>query len=91
MVTTGAMTNRVDRLEQRGLVERSTVPGDRRKMLVRLTPSGLELVDEVVQGHLDTERELLRSLSSSQQASLARLLRTALIGLDDRPPARPTS
>lgn len=88
MVTTGAMTNRVDRLEQRGLVERTTVPGDRRKVLVRLTDAGLELVDEVVQGHLDTERDVLRSLSSGQQATLARLLRTALIGLDDRPPGR---
>lgn len=86
MVTTGAMTNRVDRLEQRGLVERSAVPGDRRKVLVRLTESGLELVDEVVGGHLDTERELLGSLSSSQQATLARLLRTTLIGLGDHPP-----
>ena len=86
MVTTGAMTNRVDRLEQRGLVERSAVPGDRRKVLVGLTESGRELVDQVVGGHLDTERELLRSLSSSQQATLARLLRTVLIGLGDHPP-----
>jgi DNA-binding MarR family transcriptional regulator len=90
MVTTGAMTNRVDRLEQRGLVERSSVPGDRRKVLVRLTESGLDVVDEVVGGHLDTERELLQSLTPSQQATLERLLRTALIGLGDRP-VRPTS
>jgi DNA-binding MarR family transcriptional regulator len=90
MVTTGAMTNRVDRLEQRGLVERSSVPGDRRKVLVRLTESGLALVDQVVTGHLDTERELLQSLSTSQQATLARLLRTALIGLGDHPPERST-
>jgi DNA-binding MarR family transcriptional regulator len=90
MVTTGAMTNRVDRLEQRGLVERSAVPGDRRKVLVRLTATGLQLVDQVVGGHLDTEREILHSLSPSQQAALARLLRTALIGVGDRPPERPT-
>jgi DNA-binding MarR family transcriptional regulator len=90
MVTTGAMTNRVDRLEQRGLVERSAFPGDRRKVLVRLTESGLELVDQVVGGHLDTERELLRSLSANQQETLARLLRTALTGLGDRPFERST-
>jgi DNA-binding MarR family transcriptional regulator len=66
------------------------VPGDRRKVLVRLTESGLDVVDEVVGGHLDTERELLQSLTPSQQATLERLLRTALIGLGDRP-VRPTS
>jgi DNA-binding MarR family transcriptional regulator len=90
MVTTGAMTNRVDRLEQRGLVERSAVPGDRRKVLVRLTEPGLDLVDQVVGGHLDTERELLQALSPSQQGTLARLLRTTLIGLGDHPPERST-
>lgn len=87
MVTTGAITNRVDRLEQRGLVERATVPSDRRKVLVRLTEPGAALVDEVVRGHLDTERELLSALTDRQQATLAQLLRTALIGLDDVPPS----
>lgn len=87
MVTTGAITNRVDRLEQRGLVERDTVPGDRRKVLVRLTERGLALVDETVIGHLETERALLSVWSPRQQATLAGLLRTALLALDDRPPA----
>lgn len=86
MVTTGAITNRVDKLEQRGLVQRADVPGDRRKVLVRLTPAGLALVDEVVTGHLETERALLDSLTPRQQANLAQLLRTALLALDDRPP-----
>ena len=45
MVTTGAMTNRIDRLEQRGLVAR-TRTDDRRKVVVRLTPEGLALVDD---------------------------------------------
>ncbi len=83
MVTTGAMTNRIDRLEQRGLVTRSTAADDRRKVLVRLTPEGLALVDEVVVGHLATERELLGALSERQQRDLAGLLRTALLGLGD--------
>lgn len=89
MVTTGAITNRIDRLEARGLVERAPVPGDRRKVIVRLTPAGLRLVDEVVDGHLATERKLLEALSDRQQAELAKLLRTLLLALDDRPPARP--
>ena len=75
MVTTGAITNRIDRLEARGLVER-TRTDDRRKVVVRLTPRGLDLVDEVVGGHLLTEREILSSLTSRQQAELAELLRS---------------
>jgi DNA-binding MarR family transcriptional regulator len=83
MVTTGAITNRIDRLEQRGLVERARTR-DRRKVLVRLTAQGLDLVDDVVGSHMATEREILSALSSRQQQELARLLRATLIGLGDR-------
>ncbi|HET6833939.1 MAG TPA: MarR family transcriptional regulator [Acidimicrobiales bacterium] len=83
MVTTGAVTNRIDRLEERGLVER-TRTRDRRKVVVRLTQRGLDLVDEVVHGHMATERDILAALSPRQQRELARLLRTALLSLGDR-------
>ncbi|MGH9287262.1 MAG: MarR family winged helix-turn-helix transcriptional regulator, partial [Acidimicrobiales bacterium] len=83
MVTTGAVTNRIDRLEERGLVER-TRTRDRRKVVVRLSAPGLDLVDEVVHAHLATEREILAALSPRQQHELARLLRTALLSLGDR-------
>ncbi len=82
MVTTGAMTNRIDRLAQRGLVERAAAD-DRRKVIVRLTKSGLDTVDEVVIAHMATEREILASLSPAQQHELAKLLRTTLIALGD--------
>jgi DNA-binding MarR family transcriptional regulator len=82
MVTTGAITNRIDRLEQRGLVER-TGTADRRKVVVRLTARGVNLVDEVVGDHLRTEGEILASLSPRQRAVLAGLLRTTLLGLGD--------
>ncbi|HET6953224.1 MAG TPA: MarR family transcriptional regulator [Acidimicrobiales bacterium] len=82
MVTTGAITNRIDRLEQRGLVERARTD-DRRKVIVRLTPQGLDLVDRVIGDHLATERQILSALSPRQQRELARLLRTALLGLGD--------
>jgi DNA-binding MarR family transcriptional regulator len=84
MVTTGAITNRIDRLEQRGLVERARTD-DRRKVLVRLTTQGLAVVDEVVESHLATEREILAALSPRQQQELVRLLRTTLLALGDRP------
>src|SRR5215468_6279975 len=58
MVTTGAITNRIDRLEERGLVERAGA-ADRRKVVVRLTAAGRDLVDEIVAGHMATEAEIL--------------------------------
>jgi DNA-binding MarR family transcriptional regulator len=82
MVTTGAITNRIDRLEERGLVERAATT-DRRKVLVRLTAAGLDLVDEVAEAHYETERELLAALSPRQEQDLVRLLRTLLQSLGD--------
>ena len=86
MVTTGAVTNRIDRLEQRGLVERAT-SSDRRKVIVRLTKRGLDTVDDVVTPHMATEREILSSLSLRQQHELSTMLRTMLVSLGDRAPA----
>jgi DNA-binding MarR family transcriptional regulator len=86
MVTTGAITNRIDRLEQRGLVERAGAD-DRRKVIVRLTGRGRELVDEVVEGHMATEREILSALGKTEQRQLAALLRTTLLALGDHAPA----
>ena len=83
MVTTGAVTNRIDRLEQRGLVERAT-DSDRRKVIVRLTKAGLQTVDEVVLAHSATEHEILGALSPRQRHELAGLLRTLLVSLGDR-------
>jgi DNA-binding MarR family transcriptional regulator len=82
MVTTGALTNRIDRLAQRGLVER-TGTDDRRKVLVRLTPAGRDLVDEVIGAHTATEREILAELSGRQEHELAQLLRRVLLHLGD--------
>ncbi len=58
---------------------------------MRLTPRGLDLVDEVVGGHLLTEREILSSLTSRQQAELAELLRAMLLGLGDDADPAPSS
>ena len=82
MVTTGAMTNRIDRLEQRGLVERIAA-ADRRKVIVRLTSQGLELVDQVIVSHMEAEQEILAGLSEAQRRQLAGQLRTILLHLGD--------
>jgi DNA-binding MarR family transcriptional regulator len=76
MVTSGAITQRLDRLEARGLVRRDPHPDDGRVVLVSLTPAGRELVDRVLPDHLATEERLLAGLTPQQRTALADLLRT---------------
>lgn len=76
MVTSGAITQRLDRLEARGLVRRGPHPGDGRVVLVTLSPAGRELVDRVLPDHLATEERLLAGLTQVQRAALADLLRS---------------
>lgn len=78
LVTSGTMTNRVDRLAVRGFVERSPDPEDRRGVIVRLTPEGKAAVDGAFEALLDAERALLADLSGRDQAKLAGLLRVLL-------------
>lgn len=76
MVTSGTMTNRVDRLAERGLVAREADPGDRRGVLVTLTPAGRHAVDAALDELLEQERALLASLSPADATGLAASLRT---------------
>lgn len=75
LVTSGTMTNRVDRLVERGLVERSPDPHDRRGILVRLTDAGRERVDAAFDSLVEEERSLLGDLPASERDRLATLLR----------------
>ncbi len=88
MVTTGAITNRIDRLEQRGLVARAA-SSDRRKVIVRLTKKGFDMVEKVVVAHMATEAEILSGLSERERHDLARLLRTTLLHLGDHLAEKP--
>lgn len=76
MVTSGTMTNRVDRLAARGLVERRPDPSDRRGVLVRLTASGRRTVDAALDELLDHEQEILGALAPAEATRLADALRT---------------
>ncbi len=78
MVTSGAITQRLDRLEARGLVRRSAADGDGRSVHVTLTAAGRRLVDEVMPGHLETEQQILAGLSDRQRRDLADGLRRLL-------------
>lgn len=78
MVTSGAITQRLDKLEQRGLVTRSASDADGRSVRVALTARGRELVDEVFPGHLATQERLLAGLDAGQRQVLADALRDLL-------------
>ena len=84
LVTSGTMTNRVDRLAARGLVEREEHPDDRRGVLVRLTAAGRANVDAALADLLAAERIMLRSLSTSDQDQLVRILRSLLVLYDTK-------
>jgi DNA-binding MarR family transcriptional regulator len=75
LVTSGTMTNRIDRLTAKGLVVRGPDPSDRRGVLVRLTDTGREIADAAMAGLLKNERDLLAALSDRRLAELADLLR----------------
>ena len=79
LVTSGTMTNRIDRLEARGLVQRRPDPNDRRGVHVRLTAQGKQRGDAALADLLDRERELLAGLSAKQQDALSVLLRQLVI------------
>jgi DNA-binding MarR family transcriptional regulator len=78
LVTSGTMTNRVDRLERRGLVRRSPDPRDRRGVIVHLTTEGQRTVDAAMADLLERERALLAELPGPERRELADLLRRLL-------------
>ncbi len=74
MVTTGGLTKRVDRLVERGIVERDTSADDARRRLVRLTPEGRALIDRAFTAHIENEHRLVDELGTADAATLAPLL-----------------
>jgi len=82
MVTSGTMTNRVDRLVARGLVARQPAPGDRRGVLVTICDEGLARVDAAFTDLLAVERELLAPVPADEQPLLAASLHGLLTQFD---------
>jgi DNA-binding MarR family transcriptional regulator len=83
MVTSGAITNRVDRLVAKGLVTRDLDATNRRAVRIALTPAGRQLVDEAVVQHVANEKRLLGVLDADDQEQLAALLKRLLVGMGD--------
>lgn len=82
LVSSGTMTNRIDRLEEKGLVERSPSPSDRRAVLVTLTAEGSKRVDSALKSLLDDERKLLAHISEEDEQRLSLLLKPLLLPFD---------
>lgn len=92
MVTSGAVSQRLDRLETKGLVLRRRGDVDTRTVLVTLTTTGMAAVDAALPAHLDTGRGLLAPLADHQTEALAEALRTLLTHLEHvEAPARQTA
>ena len=82
MVTTGAMTKRIDRLERAGLVTRRRSDDDQRGRIVALTKPGRELIDQAFTDHMRNERHLLDRLTPAEAESLETLLTTWLTRME---------
>ncbi|MEU6557037.1 MarR family transcriptional regulator [Streptomyces sp. NPDC046915] len=87
MVTTGAMTKRIDRLEQAGLVTRRRSDDDQRGRIVALTRPGRELIDRAFTDHMRNERQLLDLLTATEAEALETLLTTWLSRMEDPRPS----
>lgn len=74
-LSSGAMTNRIDKLEARGLVRRRPDKSDRRGVTVSLTPAGKRTIDEAIQSRLDAADDSLQGITSKERNDLAALLR----------------
>lgn len=81
MISSGGMTNRLDRLEKAELIERQPNPEDRRGVLVALTAKGIALVDKVIPAHLENEKSALTALSPTEQALFNDMLKKLIAHL----------
>jgi len=79
LVTSGAITQRLDRLEEKGLITRERSEADGRAVVVTLTAAGRAALDAALPDHLETERTLLDGLSETDRQQLAGLLRRLLV------------
>lgn len=83
MVSSGTMTNRVDRLENAGLVERIPDERDRRGTLIHLTNQGFELIESAVTAHVANEHKILSAIDDKEKKELEKLLRKLLLAFEE--------
>ncbi|MDR3438646.1 MarR family transcriptional regulator [Telmatospirillum sp.] len=83
MISSGGMTNRIDRLEKAGFIKRRKHPTDRRGTLVALTTTGKALIDDLLDRHVENERAALSALDPDEQRQLNDLLAKLIAGLSN--------
>ncbi len=83
MISSGGLTDRLNRLTKAGLVLREPSPDDARSLLVKLTPKGLQSAQSAFREDMATERALLRGLSVAEQDQLAALLSKLALSLTE--------
>lgn len=88
MISSGGMTNRLDRLEKAGFVERRPDPNDRRGKLIALTKEGKRVIDETIGRHVANEEKMLASLTATEQEKLNALLKKLVVSLNKSEPPR---
>ncbi|MEQ1974407.1 MarR family transcriptional regulator [Xenorhabdus sp. SGI240] len=79
MLTSGAMSTRIEHMVQRGLIGRIANEEDRRSCKVFLTSEGKALIDKAVESHLENQKAILEPLTEIQQEQLVTLLRHWLL------------
>ena len=89
LLSTGAITNRIDRVEREGLVKRLPDPNDRRGTIVRLTAKGRSLADRSIKLHFEALTETLSALNRAERDQLAALLSKLLLSAEQRRAAKP--
>ncbi|MEJ2722531.1 MAG: MarR family transcriptional regulator [bacterium] len=85
LLSPGAMTNRLDRLEASGYIERRPDPDDRRGLLIALTPSGLELTDAAVEARFEEAISSTSCLSTEERNQLSALLHKLIMNRPRKP------
>jgi DNA-binding MarR family transcriptional regulator len=86
LLTSGAMTNRINRVEALGLVERRPDSNDGRGVIVRLTPAGRALADKAIAVHFSQSANVLGTLNTREREQLNQLLAKLLDSLENAPP-----
>jgi DNA-binding MarR family transcriptional regulator len=81
-LSSGAMTNRIDKLAAKKLVSRKPDPRDRRGVIVALTARGVRVIDKAIQIRLEAANRGIRGLSKKERTALAGLLRKVVLGAD---------
>lgn len=84
-LSSGAMTNRLDRLETQGLVRRRPDPSDRRGILVELTDKGDEIFQSAIERQIEKEKGLIAPLSADERDKLTELLRKVILEIESMP------